>query len=143
LALNLLVQVFINDTTPSLFVQSLTNGDSFSDFQHQFAVQQLTVNQTASHTCIYVSTSRSLKLEHTSQVNDTILTARVTFGCVLAPLSAALSLRDAPIVNGSVLDVPNGALSIDVRLTNGNTPLCLAAKLQLAPPRVPDGWTST
>ena len=42
----LLVHVFVNRTSPSLFVRSMAIGDVFVDFQHQFAVEMLDINAT-------------------------------------------------------------------------------------------------
>ena len=66
------MQVYINRTTPTLFVRALATGETFVDFQHRFAVQQL-------------------------EANATLLRAHVHFGCTLRAPRAELSLAGADL----------------------------------------------
>jgi hypothetical protein len=106
MANQLLVQVFVNRTSPTLFVRSLIDGDTFVDFQHRFAVTQL-------------------------DVNSTVLHAHVQFGCNIASPHVEIAVVDRDLgarrfENGSTFDMARGRdLALDVFITNRNSPLCL------------------
>jgi hypothetical protein len=128
MANQLLVQVFVNRTSPTLFVRSLIDGDTFVDFQHRFAVTQL-------------------------DVNSTVLHAHVQFGCAIAAPHIEFAVVDRDLgarrfANGSSFDMASGReLALDVFVTNLNSPLCLPSNYtfvpQVAPAAAAAGWRAT
>lgn len=124
LANRLLVHAYVNRTSPSLFLRALDTGDTFVDFQHRFAVSHL-------------------------GVNDTMLLTHVQFGCTIAVPELELVIVDSvdrgarTFANGSRFDVPlGGALELEVRITNRNSPLCLSSHYVFEPQPLA-GWASS
>jgi hypothetical protein len=127
-AMQLLVHSYINHTSPSLFLRALGSGDTFVDFQHRFAVTR-------------------------GDVNGSVMLVDVQFGCKLRPPEIEILVVNSTsdsggggqrrFSNDSSFDVaPGGALEIELRIGNRNSPLCLSSHYTFLPQALA-GWASS